>query len=247
MKRVVVFTEGLGELIFIRHILFQIIRSDHLSIECFELNSDSLYSVPYPFSSSTALIHFEIISVGNDERVLSEINDRHQRYVERGYEIIGLRDMFSEQYQKKTRQIDHTVNQEFIETVAAIIRGMNVVNKIHFFFEIMELEAWLLGMYKNFERIDPTLTTENIRSHLGFDLHTIDPETTFFHPAVQFGQILNIVNINYDKHKDQMESIVSGISREDITNLVGLLHCNSFALLILEIQREYGESCKVAN
>ncbi len=106
----------------------------------------------------------------------------------------------------------------------------------------MELEAWLLGMFGNLERIDPLLSPENIRNGLGFDLQVIDPETTFFHPAVQFEQVLRLANRAYGKHGDEMESIVSGITLDDMRDVVAAGRCRSFTSFLSEIQREFDES-----
>ena len=78
MKKVVIFTEGPGELILIRRILHQIIGYEHLSFDCVELNSGDQRNIPYPYNPPNAIMKFLLISVGTDEKVLSEINDRHQ-------------------------------------------------------------------------------------------------------------------------------------------------------------------------
>src|SRR3989304_9822620 len=173
MKKIVVFTEGRGDLIFTRQILIQIIGYDNLSGECFELKSDDLHHIPHKFGRPDALIYYMIINVGTDEKVLSEIEDRHERYVNLGFEVIGLRDMFSEAYKKKSTEMREDVNNFYIRNHNEIISRMVKPEKIHFYFAIMELEAWLLGMYKNLERIDASLTPEYIKSQLGFDLGVI--------------------------------------------------------------------------
>lgn len=95
MKKFAVFTEGQGELIFVRHLLFQIIGYEHLSVECFALRSGRLLDVPYKYETVSAKVHVMVVNVGNDEKVLSAIAGREERLVGQGYEIIGLRDMYS--------------------------------------------------------------------------------------------------------------------------------------------------------
>jgi hypothetical protein len=187
MKKIVVFTEGQGELIFVRHVLLQLIGYERLSFECFELKADRLLQVPHKHTPPNALIHHHIINVGTDERVLSAIVERYEKFVNMGFEVIGLRDMYSAEYKKKTSQVDQNINVLFRNIVDNVINGLNNSERIHFFFAIMELEAWLLGLYENFEMINPLLTVEAIRNGLGFDLQIINPETTFFQPAIQFG------------------------------------------------------------
>ena len=172
MKKIAVFTEGQGELIFIRHLLIQTIGYEWLSFECFELYSDRLQPVAYSFSSPNAIIHYQIINVGTDERVLSAIVDRQEKLIEQGHEIVGLRDMYSESYRKKSNQIDAKTNDFFRETFNEIVNRLSGAEHVRFFFAIMELEAWLLGMHEIFQRIDPSLTPENIEKMLGFNLRT---------------------------------------------------------------------------
>lgn len=242
MKKVVVFTEGQGELIFVRHVLLQLIGYESLSFECFELRSDRLLPVPHKHNPPNALIHYQIINVGTDERVLSAIIERYEKFVSLGFEVIGLRDMYSAEYRKKSSQIDQNIHAIFRNAVENVINKMDNADKIHFFFAIMELESWLLGIHENLERIDASLTAEAIRDGLGFDLRAIDPETAFFQPAVQLSQVLNLANISYDKHRSEMESIVSNITLDDFHRLVKANRCQSFALFFSEIQKQFTEA-----
>lgn len=249
MKNVVVFTEGKSELIFIRHLLTQIIGYQDLSFDCLELHSDSERPASWQFRNPNALVYYLIINVGTDEKVLSEIEARSQKYIARGFEIIGIRDMYCELYQKRLRQIHQAenvinddVNSFFIQKSQERIQGLENADKIHFFFAIMEIEAWFLAIYWNLERIHHSLSAENIRNQLGFELEVIDPETTFFRPAAKLKQILLLANRNYDKHEHEVESIVSSITLDDITQAINSNRCRSLRAFVYEIQREFEES-----
>lgn len=242
MKKIVVFTEGQGELIFVRHILTQLIGYEQLSFECFDLRAERLLTVPYKHNPPNAIIHYQIINVGTDEKVLSAILERYERFVNQGFEVVGLRDMYSSEYKKKSYQTDEKINDLIRNTVRNVINELHDANRIHFFFAVMELESWLLGIYENFERIDASLTADYIRDSLGFDLRIINPETEFFQPAVQFGQVLNLANENYDKHKSEMENIVRDITLDDLNRLINSTRCASFALFFSELQREFREA-----
>jgi len=242
MKKFVIFTEGRGELIFVRHILIQVIGYDHLSFHCFDLISDRYREVPHRLDNPNASVYYEIINVGTDERVLSAIGEYSEKYINLGFDVIGLRDMYSAQYKKRSNQVDHNVNNYFRTITANYIQRLKNPEKIHFFFAIMELEAWFLGLSNVLERIDSSLTSENIRGQLNIDLANIDPEQSIFHPAVVFAQILRIANINYDKHGREIESYVSRITLDDVTHLANENRCNSFALLLSNIQAGYAEA-----
>jgi len=242
MKKVVIFTEGQGELIFIRELLIRTIDNNDLSFECFELKADKHLSFPYKQNTPNAKIHFTIINVGNDEKVLSEIRNRSEWYTSRGVEIIGVRDLYSETYKKLSDRIDQLVIKKFQDSTQNIINQIVDKEKIHFFFAIMELEAWFLAMYKIFERIDPSLTSDNIRHQLKYNLEMDNPENSYFHPAIQLEEILGLAGKNYDKHRSEVSSIVSHITSEDVYGVIGDGFCNSFVQLHNEIQREYIES-----
>ena len=94
MKKIVVLTEGLTEMIFVRQLLINLIGFDALSFECLELRGQEPQSVPYSYSSPEPIVHALILNVGGDERVLSVIKERENHFVEAGYDqIVGLRDI----------------------------------------------------------------------------------------------------------------------------------------------------------
>lgn len=239
MKRVVIFTEGRTELIFVRELLLRIIDNNDLSFDCLELKAGKSLPFPYKQTSPTAIIHFQIISVGNDESVLSEIKNRCSNFTNQGVEIIGLRDMYSEAYKKFSNQIDQRVINDIRVSHENIVRQIAHNELIHLFFAIMEVEAWFLAMYRIFERIDASLTVENIRRQLNYDLESDDPENTYFHPAVQLSQILRLIGRDYKKHQSDVLGIVSQITEEDIRDLINTNFCSSFTPFHAELQREY--------
>ncbi len=236
MKKIAIFTEGQGELIFVRHLLPQMIGYERMSFECLALRADRMFSVPYKHCPPNAPVHFLIVNVGNDEKVASAIAERQESLIRKGYDkIIGLRDMYSEAYRKRSSCIDDTVTESFIQAHHTAIQQMSNSDKIHISFAIMELESWFLSMYNLFERIHPDLLCSYIESELGFDLETINPETEFFHPAKKLGDILGLVGIKYGKSKDQMESISSKIIATDINDAFENGRSMSFSTFISQI------------
>lgn len=241
MKKVAIFTEGQGEQIFIRQILWHLIGDQNISFECLELYGESLRKVPFEYTSEKPSIHYRIINVGNDERVAGAIADRYDGFVRAGYEIVGIRDMYSKAYRRKSKLIDLEVNKYFIQLSNERLQLGNI--PVYFFFAIMELEAWVLAMYKTLAKIEPELTPEYIAKELGYDLCLIDPETSFYHPANELTKIFGLVGKGYDKHQGEMENIASHISDEDILDvLLNGERCQSFYALLLEFQRQYSEA-----
>ena len=239
MRKVAIFTEGQGDQIFVRELLSQVIGYEALSFECLQLRAGNLQQVPYTYSNRNATIHYLIVDVGNDVRVMSAILERQESLISKGYNvIIGLRDMYSAAYRRRSSsKIDDSVTNSFISKHNETIQGMSNPDKIFIFFAIMELESWLLSMYRLLEKYNPMLNCEHIERELGFDLSKINPETEFFHPTSTFKNILSLAGKTYKKSKDQMESILSNMIREDIDDaLEESRRSKSFALFLSKIR-----------
>ena len=230
MSKVAIFVEGQSELIFIRYCLLLVLGWDKISFECWELYGNKTKPVRYRYAAKNAEIHFFILDVGNDERVLSVVKEREEVLFQRGYEkIIALRDMYSEKYRKRSPgKIDENVTRAFIENTHKEIAKMSEPARIKIHFAIMELEAWFLGMYNIFERLNSALNINYIEENLGFNLSTIDPQIEFFKPADIVDKILQLVSSQYKKSKDDIESICSKIEMADFSNAFENGRCVSF-------------------
>jgi len=231
MKKIAIFTEGQGELIFVRNLLPRVLGYENLKIECFELHSDQFRKTPYPIYHPDPLFHFLIVNVANDARVITAIREREQGLWKQGYEaIIGLRDMYSAAYRTLASEIDDSVTNKFIQGhEEAIIQTMVKPEKIQVYFAIMEFEAWLLAMYSLFAKIDPDLTVDFIAEKLDFNLKKISPQTEFFHPTNVVERIFRLVGKTYAKSRDEMESISNMIDDQDIRHALETGKCDSFA------------------
>ena len=230
MKKIAIFTEGQSDQIFIRHFLTQVIGWEKISFECWKLYANRMDPVPFRYAGEKAEIHFFILNVTNDERLLSAVKDREKRFLQKGYEkIIALRDMYSQKYSKRSGGvIDESITSMFIENANRTINNMSNPSRIKMHFAIMELEAWFLGMYNMFERLNSTLSIDYIESKLGFNLSVIDPQTDFFKPADIVGNILQLIDWQYKKSEHDIESICSIINTSDFSNAFENGRCNSF-------------------
>ncbi len=229
MRKIAVFVEG--ELIFVRNLLLcsHLIDISKVSFECLRLYSESEQEVPFAFPNEHAKIHFQITNVGNDARVLAEIKRREAKLFKKGFSrIIGLRDMYSKAYRKRATHIDPNVTGAFVNAVKETIAEMDNADKISFHFAIMELEAWWLGMYNLFAKINSKLTVEFVEEHLHYDLSFVDPEKSFFHPAVELDKIYQLIEDKYGKSRDEVESITTKIESSDISDATNHDRCGSF-------------------
>ena len=95
----------------------------------------------------------------------------------------------------------------------------------------MELEAWFLGMYNLYTKINKNLTVENIKVKLSIDLRKIDPQKEIYKPSSEINKIFNLVGMNYKKSVDFLEMITSKMEIEDFGNAVENGRCENFKIL----------------
>lgn len=229
MRKIAIFAEGQSEQIFVRHFLTLTLGWEKISFHCLKLYADSMLHAPFDHSNEHAEVHFLIVNVGNDERVLSAIKEREVPLLQKGYEkIIGLRDMYSKKYRERSSgRINENVTRAFIESADETIEQMSEPERIKMLFAIMELEAWFLGMYNVFGRLNPALTVEYINKELDYDLSAIDPQTMFFRPADIVDDIFSLIDRRYKKSYDEIESICCKIEINDFHKAFEGGRCNS--------------------
>lgn len=229
MRKVAIFVEGQGDQIFVRNLLYHLIDPSTFSFRCFKLQAGSERQVPYEYPNPQAKRHFQIFNVQGDEGVLKAIQEREVRLFNQGFsKIIGLRDMYSKAYSKRSRNIDATLTQKFIEGSNATIAKMEHAANINFHFAIMEIEAWWLSMPHLFAKIDDRLTVEFIDHHLGYNLQAIKPSERFFQPASEIKKIFELIGRDYDKSRAAVETITSKITIDDITEATTNHKCLEF-------------------
>jgi hypothetical protein len=232
MEKIAVFVEGQAELIFTRDLIAKNFSWD-VSFECFCLTGFSLSRADFEYKNPTSEYHFQIVNVGNDERVLKYILDNEEKLYDVGFtRIIGLRDMYSTRYKNfvlKPNEIDFSLNKQFIKNDNEIIeKNAKEKNRISYCFSVMEFETWLLGMPNIFIKKKSSLLLNEINQNLKVDITIVDPEKMFFKSADVVSQILSIKSDGYDKHKSEVEALVSFIEIEDLKGLYQADKCCSF-------------------
>jgi len=241
MDKIAIFSEGQSDQIFIRHFLIHALGWEEISFQCFRLYADEMTSAKFDHRNDHAKIHFLIVNVGNDETVLSAVKERLDGLIQQGYKkIIALRDMYSEAYCRRAgHRIDKKIIADFVRKLHETLWNINQSNKIKIHFAIMELEAWLLGMFNLFERINKKLTIDYIEEKLNYNLKTIDPQKEFFKPSDIVDDILRLVNKRYRKTEHDIESICSRIENgNDFLNIFANGRCASFKKFYDEIISE---------
>ena len=110
------------------------------------------------------------------------------------------------------------------------------MDKIFIIFSIMELEAWFLGMYNIFEKIDTRLSVEFIENQLKYNLKDIDPQNIFYKPSRELDRILSLIGLRYDKSFSIVEKITFIMEHEDFINALENGRCKSFYIFNQQIQ-----------
>lgn len=232
MKRIAIITEGQTEYIFIREFILRIIDPSKLSFTCVKLNSYRREHVR-SYSCPTPEVHFEIINVQNDDRVLNYIKQVEKAFIEEGlYDgIIGLRDMYSKEYAKQSPgRINDDITKQEKERHNSLIRSMTYNDRIKLYYGVMEIEAWFLSMHRIFPKIHPNLSVQYIEAHLGYDLSIIDPQIEFFQPSKQINEVFNLCGWIYDKHLSDSEKITSKMEVSDFDVATENNRCSSFGI-----------------
>lgn len=233
MKRIAIFTEGGAERIFVRECLLRLFDPVKISFECYELLAHNLHAAPYVYPNAPnpqTEIFFMIVDCHGDEGVLSTIKEREHNLIGKGYDaILGLRDMYGGTYHKLAHgSIKDSVSKRLMQTHAAEIQRMSHCDRIKLYYAIMELEAWFLGMYDLFQKIDPILTTEYIKQKLGIDLKSIDPQLSFYRPSEELNSVLALCGRQYKKKEGDIEGLCAKIALKDLDDVITNNRCKSF-------------------
>jgi hypothetical protein len=240
MRKVLVVTEGQTELIFVRNLLRNTFDNSKLSFECIQLRGATENNFPYKYPNPNAEFHFQILDVGNDERLMTIIKEREQYYFDKGFEkIIGIRDMYSAHYRERSHTICDEVNGQFTDAANRVVQELKNCDSIVICFAIMEIEAWVISMYSLLEKVNPVLTVEYIDSKLGFNLRDIDPQHRFFHPSDELKNILKLVGQNYRKSQHDTEKLTSRVDLDDVEAGIRGGKCTSFKGFLDEISLCY--------
>jgi hypothetical protein len=158
------------------------------------------------------------------------MKERETHYLKDGYDkIIGIRDMYCEAYDKHAkRRMNNGVTARFEKEAIKQIRQMSNPEKIAIYFSIMEFEAWILGMYNLFSKMNKKMTVEFIEKEHGFNLKNIDPQKEFYRPSLQLASICKSCVFKYDKSSNSLESLVSLMDKSDLDTIIEGNRCISF-------------------
>lgn len=242
--KVAVFVEGQTEQIFVSDFLLKWYNYDDaiIGFECVAARGTTLFRGGYTTYGSPASENFFLIrNIGNDESVISRMQEEAENMIEKGYRlIIGLRDMYSQDYSNKVRtspkRIDQQLNQRYIDSAKGVLANHPQACLLRIHHAIMEVEAWLLGMPSCLLGLDSAITTDYIRSQGYTFVDDQDPETTLFHPTAEIAKLGRSLNIQpYHKHNYEIINMCNHLKRSDYESLMQSGKCQSFNLFAQEL------------
>ncbi len=238
MAHKALFVEGQTERIFVEDLILKTHQYTNLTLEGLRLvgntynNERTSYPDDYP-TCGKAASHYLVVDVGNDERVKSVILARQEGIWDEGYQqIIGLRDMYSEAYEKafdqsnlgkklSKRTVDLGVVSKFLKEGNSFTPADHPsAGTCHLSFAIMELETWFLAMPDVLSKalgLDVNEVNDIIQSNTDQTFDEFDYQ--FVHPADILDKIYGKAGKSYGKKESQVKSIVSHIRQEDYENL----------------------------
>lgn len=217
MLKVAIFVEGKGELVFVRSLICKLFEMEKISFSCFELVGTALRKARFQHKNEVADIHFQITNVGNDSRVSSIIIDEEKTLISQDFQvIIGLRDMFCQQYNNtSTIGIDPATEAKIRSSIEKNLARLQDRSRVSFYFSVMELESWYLAMYPILKKIDASLNKDLILEKLNIDLEKIDVET-IYKPSNTLDKIYQLTGKSYDKTQSNAEALSNAFCISDI-------------------------------
>ena len=242
MRRVAVFTEGQTEQVLVRHIVERVVDNSDLGFDCLRISGKRDERVPFRHGDTNRRIYIQLINVGNDESVITAVRDRKQGLAKKGYEIIALRDIYSQNY---LRQAGHCMNQSVVKKMIGSMQEQFAKStsgsQASLHFAVMEVEAWYLGMYRLLEEIHSTLTADFVKGKIGLSLSNLDPQSEFVHPSVVLDRILQLVGGNYRKNRKDAERFASRVTLEHLQTATGGGRCSHLKQFLATLLNAVGK------
>jgi len=208
-RKIAIFVEGKTELKFVEKLLQEILTENQYSIQTQEMRgSKGLIKINvinhglFPTSIKCFIL---ITDCGSDTTVKSYILEQRQSLINNGYStIIGLLDLYPK---RKTDLNDFKFRLNF--------KVPQIPIPISFVISVMEVEAWFIGEFTHFERIDIRLTQQFIKEKLNIDISTLIPED-IPQPAQLLNQIYQLVSKGYTKKGKQIQNTVGSLDYAQI-------------------------------
>jgi len=203
MRKLAIFVEGLTEQILVRQMLQSVLDRNRIAIQTVKITGG--HSVRMSFTVMRAAhvdnltdYYVLVYDCGGETNVKSYMMTQREKLLKSGYKmVLGLRDVYPNFEQgdlpKLKRGLNHGLSQKGART------------RIHL--AVMETEAWFLGEFHHFRKVNRKLTPEYIKKHAGFNPRTENMEARE-RPAEDMKVIYRLVGHDYTKKRDRLNAVV---------------------------------------
>ena len=233
MTKVAIYVEGLTELAFVRQLLMEHYDSDwsKVRIVCINVGDKLASNEMYDFGDENAPLYYMIYNSQNDKKVISDICKNYTSHISKGFSrIVGLRDVFSEDYVDLYGHIYNTQGiKDLTDGMQKTIANISSSNDVKITFAIMEIEAWMISLSNVFARIGHNLSNIYNQKNYG---PANNPETTLVHPFKELTNIFSSAGLNYSKHWNDIKNFIFKIKKADFISLYKSPTCNSFNVFV---------------
>ena len=213
-KKIALYVEGQTEQVLLNHLIKTWWGFAEVEIENIKICGDrGIKCRMGDYSSDDAgkpANFFLIIDVDGEGSLVSSIAKRANKQHEQNYEIIGLRDLYAQDYEKCSSNHAEEARHEILGNLKKALKIMKCTwpEKIDIFFSIMETEAWLLAFSNAVSK-----WAKNSAYPIPPDLEAIP------RPSVLMGQIGKKAGRGNHKSYEGIASFVSSITRDDIVEV----------------------------
>lgn len=213
-KKIALYVEGQTEQVLLNHLIKTWWVFTGIEIKNIKMWGDKEIECEMADYSSNVTAEpnhfFLIIDVDGEGSLASSIAKRANRQHAQGYEIIGLRDLYAQDYKKRPPNCKEEAYCDILENIKKAFKIMKCINpeKIDIFFSVMETEAWLLAFSNALSK-----WAKNSEHPIPNDLEAIP------RPSVLIEKIGKSVGRGNHKSFNGIVSFVTPILREEIVEV----------------------------
>lgn len=210
-KKLALYVEGQTEQVFLNRLIQEWWCYEKIQIRNIKLFAEgqAKSKVPnYPASLLDESIHlFLIVDVHGEGSLVSGIARQANRQHQEGYRILGLRDLYADDYKAAILSQKNDAGQVILAGIKNGLRALKCLDleKIEIFFSVMEIEAWLLAFSDALSKWG-----KGKISKIPINLESIP------RPSVMIKEIAQAAGRGDPKSFHEITSFVSFITREAI-------------------------------
>lgn len=199
MIKISIFVEGQTERIFVEKLLSEYFTASKLKTISCRLIGERLTKILELGNRVDPEFCVLIFDAGGGERAVSVMLERAEAMINsQGYSFLfALRDLNPELIANKDALINKTKR---------LFANFNFKDNLRLILAIKEIEAWFLGDYNFFSRIDPSLTPQFIQNRLDYDLVNDNLED-YDRPAQIIDNIFQLIGQRYRKKEKDVYRI----------------------------------------